>query len=201
MKQIGHVDGALTAQAAWKTHTLGMLLPHDLFIPNPGERENVSADNYEHIGWIIPDNARQPLGGKIYETHEQAGPDSRPAYVVRVLDPERTEMNEDGTIRLLPKRIPLDTFVHTPNYGKTGGEPVQPVTREEFEALVLRVDAISASIAQAPAVQAEPPMTFYDYAFIAAYCQCLSSGTKLERAIEVAHAHASVMTRNRANQS
>lgn len=77
MKQIGHIDGATTAPADWKTHTLDMLSPHDLFIPNPGERENVSADQWTHVGWVDPDKD----GGQIWGSHAEAGDNSRPAYV------------------------------------------------------------------------------------------------------------------------
>ena len=123
MKQIGHIDGA-TTETAWKTHTLGMLSPHDLFIPNPGERENVNADHWTHVGWVDPDKD----GGQIWGSHAEAGDNSRPAYVQRDTMPTGMIV-ADGPIR----------FERLPKYGETGGvvgqvDPMD-VRRSEFERL------------------------------------------------------------------
>lgn len=129
MKHIGYTNGK-----TWGSDFPSG--PVKLFIPEPGMRENVSADHYEHIGWIIPDSDDRSnvwSGKGIYETHEHAGPDSRPAYVVR--EAAAAPMVPAGSGHMLTEPM----------------VPTQPVTREEFEALVLRVDAISASIAPAPA--------------------------------------------------
>jgi hypothetical protein len=132
MKQIGHVDDARTEQA-WRTHSLGMLSPHDLFIPDPGERENVSADQWTLAGWVIPDKD----GGTIYTNHRDASEDgdARPAYVRR-LDPDRVEMQEDGTYRLLPVRIDPGTIRER--------DPMD-VRRSEFDALTKRFDLLAES--------------------------------------------------------
>lgn len=183
--------------------------PVKLFIPDPGTRENVSADHYEHIGWINPDNGRHPRGGKIHETHEQAGPDSRPAYVFRdaVVAPasEQTDKvvakitmgKEYGTIHHpLPPNdkhgIPTIALLsealdfcaeELDGYADLDGDSeinctrsavyirelvrrfpadpaptAQPVTREEFEALTMRVDTI-AHMLKPPAPPAEPVPT------------------------------------------
>lgn len=68
MKQIGHIDGGNSA-STWRTHSLGMLSPHELFIPNPGERENVNAEQWLLVGWITPDTD----GGVVCPNHLTAG--------------------------------------------------------------------------------------------------------------------------------
>lgn len=97
------------------------------------------------------------------------------------------------SIRVLFERLEL----HSDRFAKA-------ITRTEFEALVLRVDAISTSIAPpAPAVQAEPPMTFYDYAFIHAainHRHYYGDEGVTVALIEDAHKVAGELTRNRANQ-
>jgi hypothetical protein len=84
MKEIGYVDCAVTGPLSWRTHSLGMLSPHGLFIPTPGERENVSEDQFKHIGWVNPDHD----GGMIYATHSNAseGGEARPAYIRQVIE-------------------------------------------------------------------------------------------------------------------
>ena len=80
MKKIGHIDGAMDTPAVWRTHSLGMLSPHDLYIPNPGERENVDADRWHLVGWINPDSD----GGVLCGNHATAGEHGRPAYIERI---------------------------------------------------------------------------------------------------------------------
>lgn len=250
MKQIGHIDDAALA-TTWKTHALGMLVATPLFIPNPGERENIDADKWQLVGWTDPDKD----GGQIWPTHAEAGPFGRPAYV-RVLDPERQEVCDDGTVRLLPKRLPHDAFANAPKYGETGGivganvDPVD-VRRSEYDTLVQDVamlvkrlmqmeigtdgylpgedqeNDLTKSIAtmgmkrslgvifarldmhstrleklerMSPPVASEPPMTFYDHAFIACAVAGIKEGNGLTQAIQDAHKLAGHLTRNRANQ-
>ena len=210
MKHIGYTNGK-----TWGSDFPSG--PVKLFIPEPGMRENVSADHYEHIGWIIPDSDDRSnvwSGKGIYETHEHAGPDSRPAYVVReaaAAPPAPEQMDkvvakitmgkEYGTIHnplppndkhgiptseLLSEALDfcaeeLDPFEY-PDYDSDAemccqrsnvyirelirrfpADPAptaQPVTREEFEALVLRVDTIAHMLK--PPAPTEPSMTFYD---------------------------------------
>lgn len=189
MKQIGHVDGARTEQA-WRTHRLGMLSPHDLFIPDPGERENVSADQWTLAGWVIPDKD----GGTIYAHHRDASEDgdARPAYVRRP-DPDCVE----GPIRS------METVMLTP--GKL--DPMD-VRRSEFDALYKRIDEIDVRLNrhavllpkpdEPTTVQAEQPMSFYDHAFIALAVQAISENNGVTKSIEIAHKLASDLTRNRA---
>jgi hypothetical protein len=147
MKHIGHVDGATDPVDAWKTHSLGMLSPHDLFIPNPGERENVDADRWRHIGWINPDKD----GGVIWDSHSKAGENSRPAYI--------------------PSDKPVPVFqdgphVSGPNVVYNSGGKTDPidVRRSEFEALrkefmvtVRRVQEIGRDLIDQRPEPAAPP--------------------------------------------
>lgn len=123
MKQIGHIDGAMS-DPVWRTHSLGMLAPHDLFIPNPGERENIDAEAFEHVGWVVPDAD----GGVICGNHATAGDNSRPAYVRRVQIPEPAYV-----IR----------FTDEPVIGEI--DPMD-VRRSEFEAHDGALDSLSKAI-------------------------------------------------------
>jgi hypothetical protein len=141
MKQIGYVDGASSTAKpiAWKTHSLGMLLSYELYIPNPGERENVNAEQWLLIGWVNPDSD----GGTIYPTHADFPHDgARPAYV---------------------RQSVLQ----------------QPQTTPQ------------------PPVPVEPPMTFYDHAFIAAWWSLSKSDYSDEVRAVRAHELASVILRYR----
>lgn len=128
MKKIGHVDGSMS-DPVWRTHSLGMLAPHDLFIPNPGERENIDAEAFEHVGWVNPDKD----GGGIYPTHADAcvmGDDPRPAYIRRVLigGPVSQDVISTRTITGLGLVDPMD------------------VRRSEFEAYAGALDSLSKAI-------------------------------------------------------
>ena len=188
MKKIGHVDGA-TSDPVWRTHSLGMLAPHDLFIPNPGERENIDAEAFEHVGWVVP-NAD---GGVICGNHATAGDNSRPAYVRRTQEPAYV-------IR----------FTDEPVIGEI--DPMD-VRRSEFNALFKRIDEIDVRLNrhalllpkpdEPSTVQAEPTMSFYDHAFIHAainHRHYYGDEGISEKLIEDAHAIAAKLTRNRANQ-
>ena len=185
MKKIGHVDGSMS-DPVWRTHSLGMLAPHDLFIPNPGERENIDAEAFEHVGWVVPDAD----GGVICGNHATAGDNSRPAYVRRVQIPEPAYV-----IR----------FTDEPVIGEI--DPMD-VRRSEFDALSKRIDEIDVRLNrhalllpkpdEPPSVQAEPPMSFYDCAFIAAYIDLRSADYDDITRIQRAHAIAAELTRNRA---
>lgn len=125
MKKIGHVDGAMS-NPVWRTHSLGMLAPHDLFIPNPGERENIDAEAFEHVGWVNP-NAD---GGVICGNHATAGDNSRPAYVRRVQigGPVSQDVISTRTVTSLGPDDPMD------------------VRRSEFEAHAGALDSLSKAI-------------------------------------------------------
>jgi len=56
MKQIGHTEDRKT----WKDTAL--IRGEHIYIPNPGERENIDAEAYELVGWVKPDDN----GGKLY---------------------------------------------------------------------------------------------------------------------------------------
>lgn len=177
MKQIGHIDGANAMPSTWKTHSLGMLSPHDLFIPNPGERENVSADQWHHVGWVDPDKN----GGVVWDHHAEAGDNSRPAYIQRV--------------------EPVPVFQDKPSQT----DPMD-IRRSEFDALCAAVQTLElkfqtlARIQQhGPLAPSEPPMTFYDHAFIAAYIAANETMNR-DMATKDAHDTAAHLTRNRANQ-
>lgn len=187
MKKIGHVDGA-TSDPVWRTHSLGMLAPHDLFIPNPGERENIDAEAFEHVGWVNPGQD----GGVICGNHATAGDNSRPAYVRRVQigGPVSQDVISTRTVTSLGPDDPMD------------------VRRSEFDALSKRIDEIDVRLNrhalllpkpdEPPSVQAEPPMSFYDCAFIAAYIDLRSADYDDITRIQRAHAIAAKLTRNRA---
>jgi hypothetical protein len=141
--------------------------PHTLYIPDPGARENVNADHYRHVGWINPHKA-----GDIQSNHVDAGPDSRPAYVIREA---AAPAQPTGVIRIdgpisgvkqSTKHVGSrnDEVAHVPKYDKT----------------------------------TEPPMTFYDHAFIAVF---IASSLSMSRDMAVKDAHdvAAYLTRNRAN--
>ena len=188
MKHIGHVDGAMESPLSWRTHSLGMLSPHDLFIPTPGERENIDADRYRHIGWVNP----EADGGTIWAAHANAseyGP-ARPAYVVRV----------DAVAQPQPV---FQDGPHVSNAGPTvvyNGFKTDPmdVLRSEFEALQKDVAALAKIIVdltrQPPA---EQPMTFYDHAFLYAWSSLSMAGYSDEVRATRAHELASVTLRYR----
>lgn len=141
MKQIGHVDGAMTEQA-WRTHSLGMLSPHDLFIPDPGERENVSADQWTLAGWVIPDKD----GGTIYAHHRDASEDgdARPAYIRRYSD--GGVVGEGLSRRFVMGEKPSEsTTVIITKPGTIGEIDPMDVRRSEFDALTKRFDLLSES--------------------------------------------------------
>ena len=124
MKKIGHVDGSMS-DPVWRTHSLGMLAPHDLFIPNPGERENIDAEAFEHVGWVVPDAD----GGVICGNHATAGDNSRPAYVRRVQIGSRNDEVAAAPISIERGKLdPMD------------------VRRSEFEAHAGALDSLSKAI-------------------------------------------------------
>lgn len=202
MKKIGHIDGAESSPATWKTHSLGMLSPHELFIPNPGERENIDADLWQHVGWVNPDSDR----GVVCGNRATAGENGRPAYIERA-EPVPVFQDRSDGVHAGP------TVVY--NGGKT--DPMN-IRRSEFTQVVQtaedahrRLDEMLKTInvavqrindlkhfGQQPA-PSEPPMTFYDHAFIAAY-MAASESMNDNLAIKQAHTVAGILTRNRANQ-
>ena len=211
MKQIGHVDRALTAPADWKTHTLGMLSPYELFIPNPGERENVSADQWIHVGWVDPDKD----GGQIWSSHAEAGDNSRPAYVQReavAVAPVHT--GPDRIHHPLPPNdkhgIPTDELLSEALEFCTacidGVDYPDPISRrKQFDecAVYIRELVRRFPADPAPSVAADRPMTFYDHAFIHAainHADYYSESTMTQAVIDDAHKIASMLTRNRANK-
>jgi hypothetical protein len=194
MKHIGHMDGA-TTDKAWRTHSLGMIAPHDLFIPDPGERENVSADQWILAGWVIPDKD----GGTVYAHHRDASEDgdARPAYVRRP-DPDRVEIQEDGTYRVLPVRI---------DPGTISERDPKDVRRSEFDSVRKDLTDLMKVVADltrpvpdmnASRIQAEQPMTFYDHAYVAAYMDLRSAEYDDITHMQRAHTIAAKLTRNRA---
>ena len=183
MKQIGHIDGA-TTETAWKTHTLGMLSPHDLFIPNPGERENVNADHWTHVGWVDPDKD----GGQIWGSHAEAGDNSRPAYV---------------RVDTAPP-VPIDTPRSDSDLIENAMTAIVRLNKR-LDDLENRYDGavkdlfLAVQPKSAPSVT-DQPMTFYDHAFITCAVHGLLTGSKLDEAVRDAHKLAGHLTRNRANQ-
>lgn len=140
MKQIGHVDNA-TTDKIWRTHSLGMLASHALFIPNPGERETVDTEAFEQIGWVNPDKD----GGAIYTEHKDAaehGP-ARPAYVRRYSD--GGVVGEGLSRRFVMGEKPSESTMSTRTV--TGLDPDDPmdVRRSEFDALTKRLDLLAES--------------------------------------------------------
>lgn len=242
MKHIGYTTADKEPTTWGKYFPAG---PIKLYIPDPGTRENIDADRWQHVGWICP-----PTGGVIYPTHANAADhgDARPAYIERAEPvPVFRDVTTEDLIAFKPGRLdPMD------------------VRRSEFEALQKDVAALAKVIVDltrqpppAPAVpadstftistadllsevsafcneeleqftgpdfdsdaevgcqranvylrelvrrlqspSAEPPMTFYDHAFIALAVACIAEGNGLSSAIADAHKLASTLTRNRAN--
>lgn len=180
MKHIGHVDGAVIPPLTWKTHSLGMMLATDLFIPTPGERENVDATIFEHVGWVTPDTD----GGTVWANRADADKDTRPAYVLRHLTAEpvvqpapQADVAEDAHRR-------IDALI------------------QSFNVLTQRLNDLKHMISQPLPAPAESPMTFYDHAFIAAYAALMQSASvyPMSEAIARAHSVAIELTRNRVNQ-
>lgn len=182
MKQIGHIDGSMS-DPVWRTHSLGMLAPHDLFIPNPGERENIDAEAFEHVGWVNPGQD----GGVICGNHATAGDNSRPAYVRRV--------QIGGPVS--------QDVISTRTVTGLGPDDLMDIRRSEFDALSKRIDEIDMrlnrhALLQPKPAPAEQPMSFYDHAFIALAVQAISENNGVTKSIEIAHKLASDLTRNRA---
>lgn len=246
MKHIGHVDGATDPVDIWKTHSLGMLSPHDLFIPNPGERENVDAGRWRHVGWVQPDKD----GGYIWNDHADAGDGSRPAYIQRQPKPTNgrifidksaphadqqplftvstddlikealefcTELDDfegpayDSAAEVccqranvyileLVRRLQTDKITVSRTHAAIN-DPMD-VRRSEFEALAKDVAALANIIVdltrQSQSAPAEPPMTFYDHAFIACAAAGMSvNGVTKEKAIRAAKRLAHDIAENR----
>lgn len=128
MKQIGYGYKPYEKWESWKTTQFNSgpgsdYKGHDLFIPNPGERENVNAEQWTHIGWVNPDKD----GGQVWTSHAEAGDNSRPAYVQQ--ETLTGMIVADGPIR----------FERLPKFDGTGGvvgqvDPMD-VRRSEFERL------------------------------------------------------------------
>lgn len=149
MIQIGYANTDLTKWGPYFPSG-----PVEVFIPEPGTRENINAEAYQHIGWIVPDRS-----GTIHATHADGGADSRPAYIQRGFDDKPSPVLATGSTELRPD---LATRLKMRGIHDTA-DVTPPVTREEFEALVLRVDTIAHMLKPpAPTIQAEPAMTFYD---------------------------------------
>lgn len=116
MKQIGWT---IPGQDDW----LKMVMNHEvilspmsvaLYIPEPGEREQINAEQYRHVGWI---DMNVSQFGSIFETHAGAGPESRPAYV-RIEDlPKHEPASSDWS------EPASDLFATVPKYGETGCKP------------------------------------------------------------------------------
>lgn len=211
MKQIGYTDGG----NGWsRTHT-GPIPADQLFIPEPGTRENIDAEVFKHVGWVIPGDIRT-TGGKIYDTHALSGDEGRPAYIRRRIDGPIRSME---TVQIGSRNHEVaDASART----VTGLGPDDPmdVRRSELDALTNRVTALenivrpdlvkrgvlsegaaAKGFANAPAV--EPAMTFYDHAFIHAainHRHYYGDEGITAKLIEDAHHIASHLTRNRANQ-
>lgn len=185
MKQIGHIDGVNAMPSTWKTHSLGMLSPHDLFIPNPGEREKISVDQWHHVGWVNPDKD----GGCVWDTHAEAGDNSRPAYVR--LEPVKTT----------PTSAPTE-----PENKPWKGVPDDPMDvrrskfdqmREAVQTLEVKFQTLARIQQHGPLAPPESPMTFYDHAFLSAWWSLSASGYSDEIRATRAHELASVTIRYR----
>lgn len=121
MKHIGYTSADSTPTKWGRNFPAG---PMKLFIPEPGEREQINADHYRHVGWITPGAGREPVeSGVVYSTHAEAGPDSRPAYVKRDTAPTGMIV-ADGPIRVQGFIDPMD------------------VRRSEFEAHAARLEKL-----------------------------------------------------------
>lgn len=81
MKTIGYIDHALVGP----TWVVKVQPVHDrytaLYVTESNTVENVNAEHFEHIGWILPADAAAQGGGLIYETKQHAGQNSVAAYV------------------------------------------------------------------------------------------------------------------------
>ena len=197
MKHIGHIDGTNAIPSTWKTHTLGMLSPHALFIPNPGERENVSADQWHHVGWVDPNND----GGIVWDTHAQAGDNSRPAYVQREAGeptPAPTDLPEapTGFIRVETTIDPMD--VRRSEFDQL---------REAVQTLEVKFQTLARIQQHGPLAPPAPPldgltgqehddlmrmaspMTFYDHALLMVWSELKNGFPEMQWMDRIASAH------------
>jgi hypothetical protein len=213
VKHIGYRDGG----DGWSRNHTGPIPATQLFIPNPGERENIDAEAWKHVGWIIPGDIRT-TGGKIYDTHMMAGEDGRPAYVRRVQTGSPVSQNVVAAAPTPFKRIvgpsiqskiPTDELISEAlefcdtELGGWDGVDVEIGCERAgvyIRELVRRLQSPSSTATDGlgSLVQAEQPMTFYDHAFIAAYFDLKPAGYDDVTHMQRAHAIAAKLTRNRA---
>jgi len=224
MKHIGHVDGATQSPLSWRTHSLGMLSPHDLFIPTPGERENIDADRYRHIGWVNP----EADGGTIWANRADADKDTRPAYVVRVdavTQPQPVFQDGPHVLNAGPtvvyngfKTDPMDVLrsefealqkdvaaLAKIIVDLTRQPPLDGLTGTEYNDLRKSVQTLEVKFQTLARIQQhgsimDPPMTFYDHAFIAAWA-ALGGSYSEDDTVRHAHRIADHLTRDRVNRT
>lgn len=212
MYQIGY---ASTDHTTWGTEFPSG--PDILFIPNPGERENIDATAYQHVGWVNVDQGN----GKIFSTHANAAEygDARPAYIRRLpqIGSRNHEVADAQTLTRGPSVIALPEllsealeFCRTELDGFDG-----PDYDSDAEVCCQRSNVYIRELVrrlQSPAdprcpkcdaqvderwdccevhEQTEQPMSFYDYAFIAAFTSAPSMSTAS------AHAIARLLTNHR----
>lgn len=191
MKKIGYIkDNAWEAVPPWAP------LSAALYIPNPGERENINAETYEQIGWVNPTDADRMGGGKLYETHSHAGPDSRPAYVVRVSVPhtEQPAPSKPSVIPLPELLSEVIEFCDT-ELDEFEGEIFDSEAELSCQRANVYIRELVSRLQQhAERVSSEPAMSFYDHAFIAAYTSAPSMTTVS------AHAIARLLNNERTNR-
>lgn len=167
MKHIGYTTADKEPTTWGKGFPAG---PIKLYIPEPGVRENIDADRWQHVGWINTDSGADFRRGRmvyhvIYKTHEQAGEHGRPAYI------ERTE--------------PVPMFRDTP-------PDHMDVRRSEFNALKKDLGDLAkvvVELTRRPEPASAAPMTFYDHAFIAAWSELKRDYPEMQWLNRIERAH------------
>lgn len=179
MKQIGIMR---TVGDEWHTATHGVEIPNTkpIFIIEPDDRP-INPLQWDPIGWIYPgDGSANRLGGKIYT--EKQGSNSVAAYVKRETPPQPEPFATRGEIDEM-REVIAGLSEHIRRLEQRADN-----TAKIYEALAERIGRLEERHIR-EVIPKPDAMTFYDYAFIAAYTM-----QGYDKSISDAHALATHLT-------